>query len=580
MPKLLGPDTNEIIRDEWMKVADPADLGGDSAWAQIIAQSLTTNSIVKDRMRHCARRGTWRDGQRLIRRYFFCEPVRVAALHGALRHRRVEIGQDTSWSHRRVVEVGRTLDVFSADHLPIRVGETEKKDGSPRVVYSLEVRDLARHRMAAFACEAVGAFHPRQFAVHGGDRAMKEWLRAALPKAQLVLTTDFPNFYLSLVRQRLTEVTALPRRVTQALLISPFDCLSEPGNQTPEGKEEMQAPKGWASKASRMGSLWLPALSGAMPISATCAGGLTEVGVPPGSPFSGIVSQAALRSVLEAIEGAAEGVQVGLVGDDLSIVLADANAKETVIHALMEAVRDVISDDAMAELRRRLVAHSPKRFNYVGYGIRLRGGRVKFTSRRRDWDLLEDRIYGEVANALTEVDGAYVSNLISARTARFEGDERTQRLAIAAAFRLGALASNPTAAKPATKGSASRVNIYTDGSASGCYGPGAWAFTYEADGKVVERAEHWPLTNNNEMELLAVVSALKACPDQGIKLHTDSRYVTENARHRLSKWKANAWRCTNGKPIAHRRLWKQLAAQIGGAGHRTLLGQGTLRRPG
>jgi ribonuclease HI len=562
---LLRPETNEIIPDEWMTVGAPVDPSDDNAWARIIADSLQTHGFMKHRLRKNGRRGTPRDGEQLARRYFLSEVARVAALHSALRHRRIEIGHHCFWTHRRVVELGRALNVFSDVHGSIRVGEVEKKDGSPRIVYSLDVRDLARHRMAALACEAVTDFHPRQFAVHGGDRAMKQWLRAALPGAQLVLTTDFPDFFLSLVRERLTEVTPLPRRVTRALLISPFESLSKPGNQAPKGKEEMQAPKRWASKASRMNSLWLPVLSGAMPISGTCVGGLTEFGVPPGSPFSGIVSQVVLRSILEAIEHAAEGVEAGLVFDNLIIVLRDASAKQAVIHALMEAVRDVISDDAKAELRQRLVPRSPKRFNYVGYDVVLHRGRVKFTSRRKEWDLLEDRIFGDMTNEYIEVDQAYVCNKIAAHAERYEGDQRALRQAVALSFRMGALLgpNDKTDDTMVTRqGEMARATIYTDGSARGGWGPGAWAWVCEQDGKTEERTGQLPLTNNSEVELIAVVAALIACPAQRITLYSDAKYVVENARHHLADWKKNGWRCTSGKPIANKRLWTKLEAMM------------------
>lgn len=149
--------------------------------------------------------------------------------------------------------------------------------------------------------------------------------------------------------------TGVPRRVTQGLLFMPLEQMNSILTQAPE-KESNGRPK-WRARHPRANHAWA---SGAHIHVATCARGFTEgFGVPPGSPFSGIASQAVLRPVLEAIENAAEGVEAGFYADNLIILLPDASAKNAVVKALMEAVRDVIRDESQAGLRERVVAWPP-----------------------------------------------------------------------------------------------------------------------------------------------------------------------------------------------------------------------------
>jgi len=71
------------------------------------------------------------------------------------------------------------------------------------------------------------------------------------------------------------------------------------------------------------------------------------------------------------------------------------------------------------------------------------------------------------------------------------------------------------------------VTIHTDGACSGNPGPGGWAAVLSAGQQQKEIAGRKPHTTNNEMELMAVLEALKALKRTGLSvaIYTDSLLV-------------------------------------------------------
>jgi len=103
------------------------------------------------------------------------------------------------------------------------------------------------------------------------------------------------------------------------------------------------------------------------------------------------------------------------------------------------------------------------------------------------------------------------------------------------------------------------VVIYTDGACSGNPGPGGWAacLLYGESAKTLCGGE--PLTTNNRMELLAVISALEALrrPCE-VSLRTDSSYVVNSVEKRwVYGWMAKGW-VREGKPVPNADLWRRL----------------------
>ena len=112
--------------------------------------------------------------------------------------------------------------------------------------------------------------------------------------------------------------------------------------------------------------------------------------------------------------------------------------------------------------------------------------------------------------------------------------------------------------------------IYTDGGCSGNPGPGGWAYvivqkTFQGNSVVAEKWGGEKNTTNNRMELLAVISALKAVKEnaelsRNPTLCTDSQYVQKGITEWIHAWKRNSWRTSDKKPVKNQDLWRELDA--------------------
>jgi ribonuclease HI len=108
------------------------------------------------------------------------------------------------------------------------------------------------------------------------------------------------------------------------------------------------------------------------------------------------------------------------------------------------------------------------------------------------------------------------------------------------------------------------VTLFTDGACRGNPGPGGWAYIlrHPASGTEKEAAGGLPMTTNNQMELLAVISGLEALKKRSdVEVVTDSEYVAKGSQQWLPAWKANGWRRrerTQWKPVKNEELWRRL----------------------
>ena len=103
------------------------------------------------------------------------------------------------------------------------------------------------------------------------------------------------------------------------------------------------------------------------------------------------------------------------------------------------------------------------------------------------------------------------------------------------------------------------VEIYTDGACSGNPGPGGWAAVLRCRGheRRLSGSSRW--TTNNQMELTAVVEALKVLKRPcRVTVYTDSRYVQQGITQWLAKWKKNGWKTSAKEPVKNRELWEAL----------------------
>ena len=105
-----------------------------------------------------------------------------------------------------------------------------------------------------------------------------------------------------------------------------------------------------------------------------------------------------------------------------------------------------------------------------------------------------------------------------------------------------------------------KVTIYTDGACSGNPGPGGWGAILMYQGNKKEISGGKKNTTNNEMELTAVIEALKMLkfPCQ-VDLYSDSAYVV-NAflLFCLGNWIKNNWKTSSKEPVKNQELWKEL----------------------
>jgi ribonuclease HI len=103
------------------------------------------------------------------------------------------------------------------------------------------------------------------------------------------------------------------------------------------------------------------------------------------------------------------------------------------------------------------------------------------------------------------------------------------------------------------------IKIYTDGACSGNPGKGGWGAVLLYKGHKKEISGFNPQTTNNQMELQAVIEALKALKKPSeIIVYTDSVYVKDGITKWIFNWKKNGWRTADKKPVKNLEFWQEL----------------------
>jgi ribonuclease HI len=111
-----------------------------------------------------------------------------------------------------------------------------------------------------------------------------------------------------------------------------------------------------------------------------------------------------------------------------------------------------------------------------------------------------------------------------------------------------------------------KLFAYTDGACSGNPGPGGWGtilIARDGDAEVKKRELNGgaALTTNNQMELMAAISALEALErPSALTVVTDSVYVKDGITMWIFGWKKNGWKTAANKPVKNEELWKRLDA--------------------
>ena len=104
------------------------------------------------------------------------------------------------------------------------------------------------------------------------------------------------------------------------------------------------------------------------------------------------------------------------------------------------------------------------------------------------------------------------------------------------------------------------ITIFTDGAAKGNPGRGGYGAVIAHSGTVSEIGAFKERTTNNEMELTAVVEALKVVQAEGklVAIYTDSKYVVEGAKGWIFGWMKNGWKTKTGNDVLNKELWQAL----------------------
>lgn len=104
------------------------------------------------------------------------------------------------------------------------------------------------------------------------------------------------------------------------------------------------------------------------------------------------------------------------------------------------------------------------------------------------------------------------------------------------------------------------VIIYTDGACSGNPGRGGWAAVLRYGEHEKEISGYVESTTNNQMELTAVIEALKLLKEPcEVEVYSDSAYVINAFNNRwLEKWKFNGWKTSGKDEVKNSDLWKEL----------------------
>ncbi|MCR5010079.1 MAG: ribonuclease HI [Clostridia bacterium] len=114
------------------------------------------------------------------------------------------------------------------------------------------------------------------------------------------------------------------------------------------------------------------------------------------------------------------------------------------------------------------------------------------------------------------------------------------------------------------------VNIYTDGACAGNQEKdniGGWGCVLEYAGREKELSGGEINTTNNRMELTALIEALSALKERGLRLRifSDSSYLVNCFRSKwYVSWQKNGWKNSKKQPVENRELWEKLLALLEG----------------
>ena len=108
------------------------------------------------------------------------------------------------------------------------------------------------------------------------------------------------------------------------------------------------------------------------------------------------------------------------------------------------------------------------------------------------------------------------------------------------------------------------IEIFADGACSGNPGPGGYGAILKSGGKIRQLSGCEPMTTNNRMELLGVITAIEELrmPCR-VRVTTDSNYVVKGMNEWITGWQKNNWKNSQKKDVLNRDLWERLLRASG-----------------
>lgn len=119
------------------------------------------------------------------------------------------------------------------------------------------------------------------------------------------------------------------------------------------------------------------------------------------------------------------------------------------------------------------------------------------------------------------------------------------------------------------------IVVFADGAAKGNPGPGGWgAVIVSPEGHVRELGGGAPHTTNNQMELTAVIEALKYLRRRAglVEMFTDSTYVIRGITQWIKAWKRRGWKTVEGTAVLNRDYWETLSDLVHARGAASRIG--------
>jgi ribonuclease HI len=107
--------------------------------------------------------------------------------------------------------------------------------------------------------------------------------------------------------------------------------------------------------------------------------------------------------------------------------------------------------------------------------------------------------------------------------------------------------------------------VFTDGASKGNPGAGGWgAIILTSDHKVKELGKAYSQVTNNQMEMLAAISALKHLSSHAepVHIYTDSSYLIHGITQWIWGWLKRGWKTSQGDDVSNKEYWQQLLSLV------------------